>query len=128
MTNPSVEKRKQKRLIFMSADTSSLARVKQTVPADWTISVVTDSMDVGEWSDILLYRFILLDLNEQELFDPLDVIRELRTQYQVMIPVFCFGGDENLRNEMRMARADRFFGEDELIEILPKFIEQYNWG
>ena len=89
---------------------------------------ITDLDDIGEWHEILLHRFILLDLDEVDAFDPLDVIRILRMRYQINIPVFCFGGDEDIRDEMRLARADRFFSRVEMIKMLPQFLEQYGWG
>jgi hypothetical protein len=77
---------------------------------------------------VLLHRFLLLDLDEIDAFDPLDVIRVLRMQYQINLPVFCFGGDQDIQDEMRLSRADRFFDRDEMITRLPDFLEQYRWG
>lgn len=91
------------------------------------MQVITDLEDLGEWNEVLLFRFILLDLEEVEAFDPLDVIRQLRMQFQINIPVFCFGGDSDIQNEMRLSRADRFFTQSQLIEMLPEFFKQYNW-
>ena len=56
------------------------------------------------------------------------MIRILRTQFQINVPVFCFGGDEDIQDEMRLARADRFFSREEMLEMLPQFCEQYRWG
>jgi hypothetical protein len=49
-------------------------------------------------------------------------------QYQINLPVFCFGGDQDIQDEMRLSRADRFFDRDEMITRLPDFLEQYRWG
>jgi len=100
---------------------------EQQLPDDWSMQVVTDLDDLGEWNEVLLFRFLLLDLEEIDAFDPLDVIRQLRMQYQINIPVFCFGGDEDIQNEMRLSRADRFFSKEQLIEMLEEFIRQYDW-
>ena len=112
----------------MSNDMSMISRIKNSIPEDWVASSVTDLEDLGDWGDLLLFRFLLLDLDEVDVFDPLDVIRDIRMQHQIMLPVFCFGGSEELQNEMRMSRADRFFSRDEIIAILPLFIKQYDWG
>lgn len=112
----------------MATDEAMLARIRPVVPDGWEMVPVIDLEEIGDWHEILLYRFVLLDLDEIEAFDPLDVIRILRMQYQINIPVFCYGGDEGIRDEMRLARADRFFGPDEMIEMLPRFFEQYGWG
>ena len=100
---------------------------ERLLPDDWSMEVITELDDLGEWNEVLLFRFLLLDLDECEVFDPLDVIRQLRMQYQINIPVFCFGGDEDIQNEMRLSRADRFFDQAQLIEMLPEFIKQYSW-
>ncbi len=112
----------------MVGEEAMLKRIRAATPDGWEMIPVTDLEDLGDWHEVLLYRFLLLDLDEIEVFDPLDVIRILRMQYQINIPVFCFGGDEDIQDEMRLARADRFFSPDELLEILPRFFEQYAWG
>jgi hypothetical protein len=48
-------------------------------------------------------------------------------EYQINLPVFCFGGDEDIRDEMRLSRADRFFDREEMLERLPEFLRQYDW-
>ncbi|HKK14199.1 MAG TPA: hypothetical protein VKA14_06010 [Gammaproteobacteria bacterium] len=128
MTEPTIEKRLQRRFIVMTTDPEMQRRLLETTPQGWEMAVVDDVEDLGDWHEALLYRFLLLDLDEVEAFDPLDVIRVLRMQYQINLPVFCFGGDEELRDEMRLARADRFFGREEVLERLPQFLEQYGWG
>lgn len=127
MPEPTIEKRLQKRLILMSCDAQMIASVENLLPADWQIQVVTDLDELGDWDEVLLFRFLLLDLDEINAFDPLDVIRQLRMQFQINIPVFCFGGDQTIQNEMRLSRADRFFDRAQLIEMLPEFFKQYNW-
>lgn len=128
MAEPTIERRLERKFILMSADPEVERALAQKVPEGWEMVRVTDLEQIGDWNDILLYRFLLLDLDELEAFDPLDVIHELRREYMLNIAVFCFGGDEGLVDEMRMARADRFFGREEILERLPQFLEQYGWG
>jgi len=128
MSEPTIERRLQRKYIVMSADAAILEQFSGLAPEGWEMVQITDLDDIGDWHEVLLYRFILLDLDEVDAFDPLDVIRILRTQFQINVPVFCFGGDEDIQDEMRLARADRFFSRDEMLEMLPQFCEQYSWG
>ena len=127
MNTPTIEKRLQKRIILMTRNPDMIEACERALPEAWSMQVVTDLDELGEWNEVLLFRFLLLDLDEVEAFDPLDVIRQLRMQYQINIPVFCFGGDEDIQNEMRMSRADRFFSQSQLIEMLGEFFRQYDW-
>ena len=128
MSEPTIERRLQRRFVLMSADGDMVQRLQRRVPEGWEMVTVTDVDDLGDWHELLLYRFLLLDLDEIDAFDPLDVIRVIRTQYQINLAVFCFGGDEDLQDEMRLSRADRFFSRDEIANRLPQFLEQYGWG
>ncbi|WP_018140270.1 hypothetical protein [Thioalkalivibrio sp. ALJ7] len=127
MSEPTIARRLEKRIILMTQDADMTARLQSPLTPDWHLHQVTDLEDLGPWNEILLYRFLLLDLDEIEAFDPLDVIRMLRMEYQINLPVFCFGGDQDIQDEMRLARADRFFGRDEMVDKLPEFIRQYDW-
>ncbi|MDH3326017.1 MAG: hypothetical protein OEM38_04785 [Gammaproteobacteria bacterium] len=127
MPSPTIELRLQKRLIFMSTNIDFQASVEALIPQDWTMSVITDLEDLGEWNEVLLFRFLLMDLDEFDAFDPLDVIRQIRMQYQINIPVFCFGGDSDIQDEMRLSRADRFFSQQQMLDSLPQYFAQYNW-
>ena len=127
MSSPTIELRMQKRMILMTTNEQFVAAVKSVLPEDWSMQSVTDLDDLGDWNEVLLYRFLLMDLDEFDAFDPLDVIRQIRMQYQINIPVFCFGGDSDIQDEMRLSRADRFFNQDEMIAALPQYFEQYDW-
>ncbi len=127
MSEPTIERRMEKRIILMTQDAEITRSLETQLPSDWSLHPVTDLEALGAWNEVLLYRFLLLDLDEVEVFDPLDVIRTLRMEYQINLPVFCFGGDQDIQDEMRLARADRFFGRAEMIEKLPEFIRQYDW-
>ncbi len=127
MSEPSIARRLERRIILMTRDADMIRKVEATLEPPWQLVTVTDLEDLGAWNEVLLHRFLLLDLDEVEAFDPLDVIRTLRMEYQINLPVFCFGGDEDIRDEMRLSRADRFFGRDEMVERLPEFLRQYDW-
>jgi len=127
MSAPSIERRLQKRLILMTADQTMVADVDAQLGDGWTLSTITDLEQIGDWNEVLLYRFLIIDLNEYEAFDPIDVIRQIRMQFQINIPVFCFGGDEDVQDEMRLSRADRFFSREEMLKMLPEFLKQYDW-
>lgn len=127
MAEPTIERRLQRRIILMTQDASMIAALQSALLPSWDLEVVTDLEALGDWNEVLLYRFLLLDLDEFEVFDPLDVIRILRMQYQINLPVFCFGGDADIQDEMRLSRADRFFTREEMIDRLAEFQRQYDW-
>ncbi len=127
MAEPTIAKRLQRRFILMTSDTAIEARLGAEMPDGWEMMVVRSLEEVGDWVDILLYRFILLDLDATQDFDPVEIIRDLRTEHMLQIAVFCFGGDPALRDEMRMNRADRFFERDEIVARVRSFLQQYGW-
>ncbi|MFO8151933.1 hypothetical protein [Thioalkalivibrio sp.] len=127
MTEPTIARRLERRIILMTQDEEMIRQVRACLEPPWEMVAVTDLEELGEWNEVLLYRFLLLDLDEIDAFDPLDVIRVLRMEYQINLPVFCFGGDTEIQNEMRLSRADRFFSREEIIERLPEFLRQYDW-
>lgn len=127
MPEPTIARRLERRIIVMTRDTEMLSKLQACVEPPWKLVPVTDLEDLGPWNEVLLYRFLLLDLDEVEVFDPLDVIRILRMEYQINLPVFCFGGDADIQDEMRLSRADRFFTRDEMLDRLPEFLRQYDW-
>ena len=86
-----------------------------------------DLESLGGFQDILLHRFILLDLDEYDAFDPLDVIRMVRMELMLNVPIFCFGGEADVRDEARLSRADRFFEREEIVEKMQLFCQQYQW-
>lgn len=128
MAEPTIETRLQRRFVVFTLDSGFVAELAQVAPEPWVGQAVTDLDELGEWNDVLLYRFILMDLDEEAAFDPLEIMRTLRMEYQINVPVFCFGGDEELQNDMRLARADRFFSRREMLRMLPEFCERYAWG
>jgi hypothetical protein len=127
MAGPTIAARLKRRFLLMTNDVAMREQLKAQVPADWEMVAITSLDEAGEWSEILLYRFLLLDLDEVEAFDPIDVIRTLRMEYLLQIAVLCFGGDADIQDEMRMSRADRFYKREEIVTVLPQFLAQYAW-
>ena len=83
--------------------------------------------DLEGFGEVLQYRFMLLDLDAPGEFDPLDIIRQVRTDMMLNIAIFCFGGAADLRDEARLGRADRFFERAEIIDKMKLFCAQYGW-
>lgn len=127
MAEPTVTRRLQRKFILMSTDAEMRARLAALVPDGWEMDVVRDLDEIGGWSDILLYRFMLLDLDDPQISDPVQIMRDLRTQHMLQIAVFCFGGGGDLRDEMRLNRADRFFERAEISVRLPQLLQQFAW-
>ena len=127
MASPTIAARLKRRFLLMTTDGALRERLMAQVPADWEMVVITSLEEAGDWDEILLYRFLLLDLDEVEAFDPIDVIRTLRMEYLLQIAVLCFGGDADIQDEMRLSRADRFYTREEIVTVLPQFLAQYAW-
>ena len=127
MASPTIAARLKRRFLLMTTDVALRESLKAQVPADWEMVVITSLEEAGDWDEILLYRFLLLDLDEVEAFDPIDVIRTLRMEYLLQIAVLCFGGDADTQDEMRLSRADRFYTREEIVTVLPQFLAQYAW-
>jgi hypothetical protein len=128
MAQPTIASRLRRRYLLMSCDTGLESQLHAALPEKWEMIVVTALDEMGGFEEILQHRFMLLDLDEAEAFDPLEVLRELRVELMLNLPVFCFGGDQNLRDAARLARADRFFERDEIVGKVPGFCVQYGWG
>ena len=127
MPAPTIAARLARRFLLMTTDEDLRSALAAQVPADWDMVSIMSLDDVGDWNEILLYRFLLIDLDEVSAFDPIDVIRTLRMEYLLQIAVFCFGGDADMQDEMRMSRADRFYARDQIVTVLPQFLAQYAW-
>lgn len=127
MAAPTVDSRLKRRCIVMSTDGTLVDRLRSRLPEDWTLVATTDLAEVGAFDDVLQFRFMLLDLDNPELLDPVDVLRQVRGDMMLNIPVFCFGGTRELRDQARLARADRFFERVEVADRLVVFCEQFGW-
>lgn len=128
MAKPTIEARLQRKYIAMSSDLPLIERLRHATPEGWSMVHCEALAELGEFHDVLLHRFLLLDLEEQNLFDPIDIIREVRTELMLNIAIFCFGGSPELRDEARLNRADRFFERDEIVDKMLLYCEQYGWG
>jgi len=128
MPNPTIASRLRRRYILMSRDARIEGDLRAALPEKWEMNTVTELDTVGGFEEILQHRFMLLDLEETEAFDPLEVLQALRVDLMLNLPVFCFGGAPELRDAARLARADRFFERDEIVARLPGFCAQYGWG
>jgi len=120
----SVAARLARRLVLLSADEALRARLEQALPETWQLSRAREIGEVGEFQDVLLHRFVLVDLDSS---GALEAIAQIRGEMMLNVPIFCFGGDAAARDAARRARADRFFGRDEIAALLPKLCEQFAW-
>ncbi|MEK6593282.1 MAG: hypothetical protein AABZ67_09370 [Pseudomonadota bacterium] len=127
MSTPTVASRLQRRFVVMSSDDALAAALRAALPEDWQMVQTNDVGELGGFQEILQYRFILLDLDAGEAFDPLETIREVRMQMMLNVAILCFGGDGAMRDEARLARADRFFERAEIVERMLQFCDQYGW-
>lgn len=128
MTIPTIEARRQRKFILMSADRQLIAALQAALPEGWQMAQALDLNQLGGFQDILLHRFILLDLEGGGAFDSIEAIRQVRMKLMLNVPIFCFGGSPELRDEARLARADRFFERNEIIGAMQRYCEQYRWG
>ena len=124
---PSITDRMRKRFIVVSSDGDLNGAIAAAVPAGWEMVAVTDLEDLGAWQEILLHRFLLLNLDDAVVEDPVGLVDTIRREYQLNIAIFCIGGDQEQRDAVRMARADRFFGREETLTRLPEFFAQFGW-
>jgi ActR/RegA family two-component response regulator len=122
-----VEARLARKLIVFSDDAALRDEVARALPARWEATYAGSAAEVGEFQDVLLHRFALLDLDCGAGADPVDTVREIRGEMLLNIPIFCFGGDAAARDAARLARADRFFERDEIATRLPTLCESFAW-
>jgi hypothetical protein len=126
MVQPTVASRLERRLALISSDETLGAMLRAACPPQWRLQQCADVAALGGYADILQYRFLLLDLDDTA-FDPLDVIDTLRRELMLNIAIICLGGDPALRDAARLARADRFFGRGEAVDVMQRFCGQYDW-
>ncbi|CDQ12001.1 conserved protein of unknown function [Acidithiobacillus ferrivorans] len=124
---PSISDRMRKRFILMASDPELRVAVVTTTPEGWEMTEATDLDDLGDWQEVLLHRFMLLNLDDPEIGDPIELIDTLRREYQLNIAIFCLGGSQERRDAARSARADRFFDRDTGLQRLPEFFAQFGW-
>ncbi|MBE7563459.1 hypothetical protein RIE95_08385 [Acidithiobacillus thiooxidans] len=124
---PSIDDRMRKRFILMNSDAALRQAVESSIPEKWEMTEATDLDAFDEWQEILLHRFMLLNLEDPQISDPVELIDMIRREHQLNIPIFCLGGSRELRDQARSARADRFFDREEGLQRLPEFFQQFAW-
>ena len=122
---PTIQDRLRKRLIWMSTDEAMLSAARAALPPEWSLTAALAVEEFDDWQEILLHRFLMLDLDDPTI-DP-GIVDEIRREHQLNIPIFCYGGNEEQRLAARSARADRFFEKDEILARLPEFLRQFSW-
>jgi hypothetical protein len=126
MAEPTLASRLERRLVLISSDEFLGSTLRAACSPEWQLRQSADVAALGGYADILQYRFLLLDLDDA-VFDPLDVIDTLRRELMLNIAIICLGGDPALRDAARLARADRFFGREEAVDVMLRFCGQYDW-
>ena len=126
MAEPTIAARLQRKYIVISTDDALVERLRAATPHGWEMVHARDLHELGEFQDVLLHRFLLLDLEAE--IDAIETIREIRTELMLNIAIFCFGGSAALRDEARLNRADRFFERSEIVEKMLLYCDQYGWG
>lgn len=127
MSDITISDRLTKKIMLITQDAGIEQVIQTHLPEGWAMNVISSLDGLGDWNEVLLHRFVLLDLDEVDAFDPLDIIRTIRMKYMINIPVFCFGGDQDIQDEMRISRADRFFTREELPARLEGFFAALGW-
>ena len=127
MSEPTISRRLQPGFIIVTTDEALVRELREVAGDDWEVAPVAAIEDAGEWNEILLYRFILLDLDHCA-GDPAEQVRSLRQESMVNTPVFGIGGTKEDQNRVRPQGADRFFDRDEIGDKLPEFLAALGWG
>ncbi len=128
MTEPTIAARLQHKMLCVSTDEPFVGALRGALPPDWQMQLTLDLDALGSFDQLLLYRFVFLDLDcEAPGFDAQDVLRKIRMEWMLNVPVFCFGGTPDQQDEARLNRADRFFRPDEAGERLQQFCRQFGW-
>ena len=128
MTELSIDARRRHKMLLMTDDLAWQNVVQQTLPEGWEMTATTDLDSLGDFAQLLLHRFIFLDLDAvSDTFDPQDAIRQIRMDWMLNVPIFCFGGSVDERDLARSNRADRFFERTEATERLLQFCQQFGW-
>jgi len=127
MATPTIESRRRRRFILLSSDEALAERLRGALPEGWELIVTADVERLGGFEEILQHRFVLLDLEDPAL-DAVATIGHLRRELMLNIAIVCLGGPKALRDQARLARADRFFERAEAVERMQQFCAQYDWG
>ncbi len=124
MSAPTIADRLRRRVVVLSPDPTLADQVAVGLGEGWEVERLEDPEALGEWHELLLRRFLVLDL-DGGVYDPLEVVERIRLEYQINLPVFCVGGDQVLRGEVIASRADRALDREAFLELLPKIAAQF---
>jgi len=128
MSKPTIAARMQHKMIMMTDDVALCTAVQAALPEGWQMLATVDLDRFDNFSELLLYRFVFLDLDLlTDTFDPQDVLRKIRMEWMLNVPVFCMGGQPEERDEARLNRADRFFERDEVVQRVLQYCGQFGW-
>ncbi|MDD2750337.1 MAG: hypothetical protein PHX24_09685, partial [Acidithiobacillus sp.] len=64
---PSIDDRMRKRFILMNSDAALRQEVESSIPEKWEMTEATDLDAFDEWQEILLHRFMLLNLEDPQI-------------------------------------------------------------
>jgi hypothetical protein len=127
MAAPTLESRRRRRALLMSADPASIAAMRAALADGWELVECLDIDELGSFEEILQLRFILIDLDARNIWDPAETIARVRSELMVNVPILCFGGGASECDAARLAGADRFFEPAALAAQLPDFCKQFGW-
>jgi hypothetical protein len=123
---PTIQRRLQPSFIVVSTDDDLIERM-HAAAGEWKVTVVPVIDEVGDWSQILLYRFIFFDLDHNGE-EAAQQVERLRMQHMVNVPAFGVGGTQEQRDEARKAGCDRFFDRADAEPELAALQESLGWG
>ena len=123
---PTIKRRMQPGIIVVSTDAALAEELRSEAGEDWRMLVVNGIDEAGDWSDVLLYRFIIMDL-ENGPPDPPEEIRRIRQELMINTPVFGVGGSDDIRGRARQEGGDRFFDRDQARAHLPDLLAAFGW-
>lgn len=127
MAIPTIESRKRKRVVIMTADTRASQALHAVLPDGWEWIECLDPYELGGFEEVLQLRFMLVDLDPSTTWDAMEAIAHVRSELMLNVPILCFGGDRERRTRARMAGADRFFSLQEIVAQLAGFCREFGW-
>ncbi len=122
---PTIADRLRRRVLVMSPDATLAERVAEVLGGEWEVERVDTIDALEEWHELLLRRFMVLDLEAGGAYDPLDVVERIRLEYQINLPIFCIGGEAGLRAEVIASRADRALEREAFFPLLESIKAQF---
>jgi hypothetical protein len=127
MAAPSIESRRRRRAFIMSTASNAILAIHGVLVEGWEALDGLSPDEVGGFEELLQLRFVVIDLAPSSDWDGLGAIAQIRSRHMLNVPIFCFGGDKERRDEARRCGADRCFDLPDLLEALPEFCRQFGW-